>query len=191
MTYLIIAIALLFVIAPIFAILPSGRQKEQMKLRRSAMSKGISVELTRIQDPNPHQDKYLSNTGKPLDPVLSIAAYRKGRPRPKQWRISPRIDWTLENDEIRSTDLHSSELPGNWHWVPSKPSDLSDDFESFLKQELESLPADLVKIDDKNYFLSVYWHESSGDEGLAAIVRFLDACTKQLSYEPDDEIDSN
>ena len=140
MTYLIIAIALLFVIAPIFAILPSGRQKEQMKLRRSAMSKGISVELTRIQDPNPHQDKYLSNTGKPLDPVLSIAAYRKGRPRPKQWRISPQIDWTLENDEIRSTDVLSSELPGNWHWVPSKPPELSDDFESFLKQELESLP---------------------------------------------------
>jgi hypothetical protein len=183
MTYLIIGIALLFVIAPIFAILPSRRQKEQMRLRRSAMSKGISVELTRIQDPNPHQDKYLTNTGKPLDPILSVAAYRKVRPRPKQLRISPRIDWTLENGEALSP-----ELPGNWHWKPGKPAGLSDEFESFLGQQLVSLPSDLVKIDEKNYFLSVYWHESSGDEGLSSIVRFLDACTKQLPYKPSDDI---
>ena len=186
MTYLIIGIAILIVIAPIFAILPSVRQKEQMGLRRSAMSDGISVELTRIQDPIPRQEKYLSNTGKPLPPVLSLAAYRKVRPKPKQWRLAPRIDWTLEKQ-----DVPSQSLPDNWHWVPDKPSEMSEEFGLFLRAQLELLPSDVVKIAEKNYFVSVYWHESSGDEGLSSIVRFLNACTVQSPCKivDDDDLD--
>ena len=59
MIYLIIGFALLLIIAPIFAILPSARQKEQMNMRRKAMAEGVSVELTSIQDPVPNQDKYI------------------------------------------------------------------------------------------------------------------------------------
>jgi len=173
MTYLIIGIAIIFVIAPIFAILPSARQKDQMKLRQIAMGQGVRVELTSIQDPIPRQDKYLSNTGKPLSPLLSVAAYRKVRPKPEQWRLAPRLDWSVEKREIQSKNL-----PGNWHWTSGKPSTISDEFESFLRVQLDNLPDDVVKIEEINYFLSIYWHESSGEGGLSSIVRFLDACTK-------------
>jgi hypothetical protein len=172
MTYLIIGIAIIFIIAPIFAILPSTKQKSQMKLRQSAMAQGVRVELTTIQDPIPRQDKYLSNTGKPLPPVLSVAAYRKVRPKPAQWRLAPRLDWVVEKREVLSKSL-----TGNWCWSPEKPSTISDEFESLLRAQLDTLPVDVVKIEEINYFLSVYWHESSGEEGLSAIVRFLDACT--------------
>ncbi len=185
MTYLIIGIAVLFVIAPIFAILPSKKQKEQMKLRRSAMNEGISVELTSIQDPIPHQDKYLSNTGRPLPPVLAVAAYSMVRRKPNEWRVAPRIDWTLEKRG------NSSDLPDNWHWAAARPQEMSEEFSSFLGLQLESLPPDVVKIEEVNYFLSVYWHESSGDAGLSSIVRFLNACTKETPYKIGCDFDSD
>ena len=66
MIYIIIGLVLLLIAAPIIAVLPSKRQKEQMKLRQQAMAQGISVELTSIDDPIPEQKKYITGTGKQL-----------------------------------------------------------------------------------------------------------------------------
>ncbi|HCC44491.1 MAG TPA: hypothetical protein DEQ32_08855, partial [Gammaproteobacteria bacterium] len=60
MVYLIIGIVLLIVLVPIFSVLPSARQKQQMMMRQTARAAGVSVDLTIIDDPNPDQDKYLS-----------------------------------------------------------------------------------------------------------------------------------
>ena len=184
MGYLIIGFVLLLIIAPIFAILPSSRQKEQMRLRKQAMDQGISVELTRIEDPIPRQDKYLSSTGKPLEPILSVAAYRIVRPKPREWRISPQIKWVLERRAENST-----ELPGRWHWGNSKPKEISPEFEEFLSRELASLPDDVVRIQEVNSSLIVYWHESSGEEGLASIVRFLEGALSIYPYKMYDDLD--
>ncbi|MBQ73653.1 MAG: hypothetical protein CMQ20_01360 [Gammaproteobacteria bacterium] len=182
MIYLIIGFALLLIIAPIFAILPSARQKEQMNMRRKAMAEGVSVELTSIQDPVPNQDKYISNTGKPLEPVLGVVAYRVSRKKPRQWRLAPQIDWVLERG-----DQHSPDLPGTWCWVQSKPDALPAEMEKFLIRELACIPGDVVRIDEKNYVLSIYWHESSGEEGLASVCRFLSGCIEiPLHYLKDD-----
>ena len=173
MTYLIIGIILLLIIAPLFAILPSARQKEQMNMRKEAMGKGISVELTGILDPIPHQDKYISNTGKRLEPILKVAAYRVLRKKPRQWRLSSAIDWGLERGEDNAPDL-----PDTWCWSQAKPDALSKEMVGFLVNEIASLPDDVVKIDEMNYVLSVYWHERSGEAGLASIVRFLNGCVE-------------
>lgn len=182
MTYLIIGFILLLVIAPLFAILPSARQKEQMKMRREAMDKGISVELTSIQDPVPRQDKYLSNTGKRLEPLLKVAAYRVVRKKPLEWRLSPVIGWGLERGEEPCPGL-----PEPWRWSQPKPDVLSEEMKVFLARELSSLPDDVVKIDEVNYVLSAYWLEGSGEVGLASIVRFLNGCVAiPLQNLPDD-----
>ena len=184
MAYLIIGFVLLLIIAPIFAILPSSRQKEQMRLRKQAMDQGISVELTRIEDPIPRQDKYLSSTGRRLEPVLAVAAYRIARPKPSEWRISPQIKWDLE----RRAE-NSAELPGRWHWSKSKPKEISQEFEEFLSRELASLPDDVVKIQEVNYSLIVYWHESSSEQGLVSIIKFLQGALSIYPYKIYDDLD--
>lgn len=184
MTYLIIGFVILLIIAPIFAILPSARQKEQMRLRKQAMEQGIGVELTRIEDPIPRQDKYLSSTGKPLDPVLSVAAYRIARPKPRELRTSPQIEWILERRAEKSSDL-----PGRWHWSQSKPNEIREEFEQFLFNELASLPDDVVKIQEVNYSLIVYWHESSSEKGLTSIVRFLQGASSIYPYKMYDDLE--
>jgi hypothetical protein len=148
------------------------------------MGQGISVELTRIEDPIPRQDKYLSSTGKPLEPILAVAAYRIARPKPREWRISPRIEWILERRAENSADL-----PGCWHWSKSKPDEMSLEFEEFLSRELASLPDDVVKIQEVNASLIVYWHESSGEKGLASIARFLQGALSIYPYNIDDDLD--
>ena len=58
MVYLIIGIAILLIIVPIFAVLPSAKQKAQMALRQQAQRAGVNVGLTQINDPQPDQPKY-------------------------------------------------------------------------------------------------------------------------------------
>ncbi len=173
MTYLIIGFVLLMVIAPIFAILPSARQKEQMKLRKLAMGQGIGVGLTTITDPIPKQDKYLSSTGQPLDPILSVAAYRLARPASRGWKKAESVDWSVE----RRADPTGG-LPQTWHWAGAKPALMSPDFDYFLVRELPLLPAEVVKIEEKNNVVTVYWHERSGEAGLGLIIGFLQRCTE-------------
>lgn len=185
MTYLIIGFILLLIIAPLFAILPSARQKEQMNMRKEAMAKGISVELTSIHDPIPHQEKYISNTGKRLEPILKVAAYRVGRKKPRHWRLSPAIDWELERGEDSSPDL-----PGTWCWSQAKPDALSKEMGNFLVNEIASLPDDVVKIDEMNYVLSVYWHERSGEAGLSSTVRFLNGCIEIPLHDLQNDLES-
>jgi hypothetical protein len=184
MAYLLIGFILLLIIAPMFALLPSARQKEQMNLRNAATGKGIIVELTSILDPIPRQDKYISNTGKRLEPLLKVVAYRVSRKKPRHWRLQPSVDWGLERG-----DEDAPELPGTWRWNPLKSDDLPLKIERFLVSELASLPDDVVKIDEINRVLSIYWHERSGDDGLAVIVRFLNGCIEipidYLEADPD------
>ena len=93
MVYVIIGVALLFIIVPIIAVLPSARQKEQMRMRAAARKAGIAVELTSIEDPEPAQDKYISPTGRALEPVLKTAAWRVQRDRGRGWRELPPVAW--------------------------------------------------------------------------------------------------
>ena len=48
MVYLFIGLVLMMLIAPIVSILPGKSQKQIMAVRRAAMARGISVELTTI-----------------------------------------------------------------------------------------------------------------------------------------------
>ena len=167
MTWLLIVLLLLVIVAPLFAILPSKAQKEKMRLRRQAMGMGISIELTRIPDPVPDQDKYRTATGRPLEPVLSVSAWRLARNRSGQ-EPSTRPDWVAVRGAVPGGDL-----PGNWRWEKPPPETADSRVLTFLQGTLQELPADVVRVEDSGNFTSVYWHESSGDEGFSAVTDFL------------------
>ncbi len=168
MTYLLILVLLLVVIAPFFAVLPSKAQKEKMRLRMQAMGMGISVEVTTMMDPVPDQEKYRTGSGKPLKPVLQIAAWRMARKKPVE---RGRIRWA-EWAVVRKAKP-AGEFPDTWQWENGKPADLDDRIVAFLREALGLLPPDVVKVEDKGSFVSVYWHERSGDEGFSAVTDFL------------------
>ena len=117
--------------------------------------------------------------------MLKVAAYRVSRKKPQHWRLSPVVDWGLERGEGSSPVL-----PGTWSWSQAKPDALSVEMENFLVNELASLPDDVVKIDDMNFVLSVYWHERSGEVGLASIVRFLNGCIEIPLHDLQNDLES-
>ncbi|MEX0940919.1 MAG: hypothetical protein WD002_00065 [Pseudomonadales bacterium] len=180
MAYLAIAVILLVIIAPILAILPSKRQKEQMFLRKKAMADGFSVELTRIDDPDPDPEKYLSNTGKPLERVMSVAAYRFPRRKPPDWRRLPNINWAL----VRRRNAVGQGLPANWVWDEPPPGEMSRELRAYIAGSLQKLPDDVVRVDESKYVISVYWTERGGEVGVAAIITFVKACAEISPFDP-------
>lgn len=178
MTYLAIAVVLLLIIAPILRILPSKRQKEQMALRRRAMGEGFSVEITRIEDPDPDPEKYVSGTGKPLERIMSVVAYRYVRKKPPDWRRLPSVDWAL----VRHRVANDKNLPAGWNWSVRLPVDATpnavNELTHYFLNKLSSLPGDVVRVDETNYIISAYWTEQGGDAALDAIVAFIKGCAE-------------
>jgi hypothetical protein len=182
MVYLIIVVILLVIIGPIIAVLPSARQKERMAMRQRAMAQGISVELTSIEDPDPDPNKYLSNTGKPLERIKRVVAYRMLRERPADWRRLPRIDWCA----LRCGGPGTGGLPPGWAWQNELPSQMSNRLKEFIVDGLQMLPNDVVRVDEVRYMVSVYWNEQGSGENLDPVVDFLKECVEIPPWQSPD-----
>ena len=174
MEYLIVVGILLMIVAPIMAVLPTPSQRKKMALRKAAMSLGINVEITSIDDPDPLQAKYLSSSGKQLPPILKVVAYRVQYVRPMEWNSPPRRNWVIE----RRKDNEEGELPGAWCWGSDPPPELSSKLLSFIIFNLESLPQDVIRVDECSRIISVYWQELGDEQGLQSIHYFLENCGK-------------
>lgn len=192
--YVIIGLVLLLIVAPLFSILPSARQKTQMAMRKAAMAAGVSVQIAIIDDPNPRQDKYLSNTGKRIPARLSVAAYRIQRRRGNEWRALPKVDWCVHR-KIADGPVG---LPGEvvvqdpesrtWVWQ-TKPSELmSEALRVWLFDNIKTLPADVEQVEEMNYMITVYWHERHATDE-QVVIDFLKTCNDLPLHTPiDDEV---
>ena len=169
LAYLFIAIILLAIVLPIFSVLPSGRQRKQMNMRQAARAAGVSVELTTIDDPNPEQDKYISQTGRVIPARLKVVGYRIQRPRQNDWRQLSEIQWSLKRN-----------LDGSWLWS-SSGGHLSRELKNFLEEAKEALPEDVEQVEESSYSIVVYWHERTpGSE--ANVLKFLLNCADLPLY---------
>ena len=160
MIYALMILILLLVIAPVIAIMPTAKQKAQMKKRRLAMAAGIRVDLTLIDDPDPNPEKYLSSTGQPLERKLRITAYRLYRKHPLGGASMP-ISWQLDRLGNGSAD---------WAEVDTDRSRLPDQLLALIQSRLKLFPADVIRIAEKQGLVSVYWHERSD---VAPVLDFL------------------
>jgi len=186
MVYLGIAFVVLLIVAPIIALLPSARQKEQMALRKAARERGLRTELTTIEDPDPDPGKYRSVTGKELPRELKCIAYRRPRPRPAGWRWLPAMEWAVVRGEPAD-----GALPDGWRWDVPLPPAASDELRSTLVSTLESLPDDVVKVDESHYIVSVYWLERGGMEAGEQVARALETLTATEAHAPRPAEDSD
>lgn len=181
MTYLIIALVIVFIVAPIFSVLPSARQREQMKMRTEARHAGVIVELTSIDDPNPKQDKYVSHLGKQLETVVKVAAWRKPRQRHRDWRDLPRVNWRISR-------IINQDGGKDWQWDEQPPAAMHPDFKKWIESAVEELPEDVEQVEEETYMLSVYWHERLlGSE--AEVIEFIADCVEQPLLTTVDDVD--
>ena len=187
MTYLLIGLALCTIIGPAFLLLPSNRQKAQMGLRAKARTEGLQVELARIDDPDPEPGKYISLTGKPLDPILKCVAYRIPRKRRMDWRKRPIVNWEV----VRRRGAKDDFLPVDWQWRETAPETPSLRLRTVIAAGLPKLPPDVVAIEEKKYQVSAFWQEWGDETDLAAVVQFLKTVIVEPLFEPeeDDETD--
>ena len=187
MSYLIIILILFFVVAPIVAILPSKRQKQQMAFRQSARAAGVSVALVKIEDPDSDRDKYLSATGRPLPRDLACVAYRRPRKKVISQIPIPVPGWSVSRDKSLDNQLT---------WIETDTGDIDPIFLQFIESHLLDLPADVIRLDETAGLVSVYWHERSDEQGLAKLLGFLNEvvtlspCLEKDSSSEDDSEDA-
>jgi len=187
MSYLIIILILFFVVAPIVAILPSKRQKQQMAFRQSARAAGVSVALVKIEDPDSDRDKYLSATGRPLPRDLACVAYRRPRKKVISQIPIPVPGWSVSRDKSLDNQLT---------WIETDTGDIDPIFLQFIESHLSDLPADVIRLDETAGLVSVYWHERSDEQGLAKLLGFLNEfvtlspCLQKDSSSEDDSEDA-
>ena len=174
MAYLIIAVVLALVIAPLFSILPSKSSRQIMQVRRAAMTRGIAVELTIINDPNPNQEKYRSNTGLPLAAKLAVAAYKGVARKPSQypiWSVVRRV--SSEPDDGGVCGFHSTtETP------------IGLPLRRFLAETAKDLPSGVQQITWDGRQLVVLWVESGMIRDGEKIFTFLDEGLQWLALAP-------
>jgi len=165
MVYVIIGVAMLFIIVPIIAVLPSPRQKAQMRMRAAARAHGVAVELTQIDDPVPVQEKYISPTGQTMPPILKTAAYRLPRKRPADRRSLTTIEWQC--------------ISGRSGWEWSFPNEhVTSEFKAWLQGAVEKLPDDVELVIEESWSITVHWHERvEGTE--KAVFEFLKECASR------------
>jgi hypothetical protein len=180
MVYLLIAIVILMIAAPIMAVLPSKRDKARMQKRRLAMGRGIGVEMTNIEDPDLDPDKYRSSTGKPLARRLSVVAYRLQRRKAAGQSERQEARWLA----LAYPAKKRTSITERWCWQDLPPDASMDKIEAFLASHLDQLPADVVQVEEKNYFISVYWHEIGE---VQEVIEFLEGCAQIWPAEIDPE----
>ena len=180
MVWIILILVALLILAPAYALLPSARQKNQMFMRKAAMAEGIGVELTHIEDPDPDPDKYLTSTGKPMERKLSVAAYRLPRAHVDSWKKQKRLNWVL----VKS-GKDFSDLPGGWQWEEGDAHLLPAALSSFIEDRIVNLPGDVIRIDERNGILSLYWHESDEEDAVGRVIDFLKDCTVIILEDPE------
>ena len=171
MTYILIGLVLLFVVVPIISILPNEEQRALMKVRKTAMSRGIGVELTTIPDHAAQAEKRVSGSGRPMTPVLKVAAYRRYRKRPQSRHDLPAISWS-----VLKADEGDDALPGKWKWQEQPALQNAQSLKLFLAEKLEHLPESVVSVTEKNRAISVNWVESADTSQSEIIFSFLDDC---------------
>ncbi len=186
MAYVIIAVVLIVIIVPIIAVLPSARQKAQMRMRKVAMAAGVSVDITTIDDPNPEQEKYIShNTGKALPTKLNVIAYRLQRRRDRDWRQRPKVSWVLERKQKAGDDMM-----GEFTVTDMTRQHISPEMIAFLNDSISALPADVEKVEEIAYNICIYWHErEEGSE--EQVISFLKSASEVSLHivNEDDETD--
>ena len=91
------------------------------------------------------------------------------------------MDWSL----VRRRNGTGVGLPPGWTWTSGPPANMSNEFKAFIAVNLEKLPNDVIRVEEANRFVSVYWNERGDVDAVNAIIDFVKRCTEIVPYTTD------
>ena len=151
-----------------------------MKGRRVAMKRGVGVELTKILDPVPIQDKYKTPSGMPIEPKLSVVAFRARHGQLVDEKNRPR-DWFAERVGESPNPLAKKTGVKRADWMVWFEEQLMPESkaEERLADEVLSVvvaaPKSVVAMDWQNRALSAYWVENGRSDEVETICDQLES----------------
>jgi len=180
MAYWIIALIVLFILAPMIRLWPSAKDRQAMEGRRVAMRRGVGVELTQILDPVPIQDKYKTPSGMPIEPKLSVVAFRARHGQLVDDKNRP-CDWFAERVGESPSPLAKKKgvKRADWMvWFEEQRMPESKAEEKLVDEVLSvvvAAPKSVVSMDWQNRALSAYWVENGRSEEVEMICDQLES----------------
>jgi ABC-type glycerol-3-phosphate transport system permease component len=156
LNYFIIFLVIALMIAPIFWIMPSPRQKRQTQMRQQAMAMGFQIKIAPL--PQTHRD-----TVRQVDTLPGVVY---------------RLPWA-NGRPVREPFLHV--LVRN----DSRQSAATSAINSVLVSALAALPEDVEAIEYASSGVAIYWREQGGIERLAALhQQLVDIRAQLLPFNP-------
>lgn len=153
MTYIIIILVVALVLAPVFWIMPSPRQKRLMAFRQAALELGLSVQVTDL--PQTHRAKV--------------------RQEAPQHGVLYRLPWKhpqLKSQRFTSLVLREAPVESGQNNQPGRVAKL-------LTEHLADYPEQFCAIEFSNIGLAVYWKELGPVEYVETLHRSLtDLCAE-------------
>lgn len=151
MAAVIIAMAIILILGSMLWVLPSPKERRQMKLRQLAMGNGLNVHLARIKD--------ISSPGK----MLNCVAYRLPKGSYKSYNPS----WKL----FRTTEEWRMDIKG-WSFDKTVEKEKLPDIET-IEDCVTRLPDDCVVVESNKHSVSIYWSERGDENAVAGIEEVL------------------
>ena len=145
-----------------------------------AMKRGVGVELTKILDPVPIQDKYKTASGMPIEPKLSVVAFRARHGQLVDEKNRPR-DWVAERVGVSPSPLAEKKGVQRADWMVWFEDQLMPESraEEKLVDEVLSVvvvaPKSVVAMDWRNRALSAYWVENGRSDEVETICDHLES----------------
>lgn len=156
---LILILVLAFILAPIIALKPRGRQNRLEQLRLAARAQGAVFSMRRL--PALKTDTELS------DP-LAVYSLTPGE------KLQMQSEWILR----RTSYQHSLNFFEEWDWANEhRPS---DSIQTLLKSRLASLPESVKGISAGPHGVALFWTEEGEKEFLVEMIDLLKQI-KQMS----------
>lgn len=153
MKILVIVLAVVLIMGSALWVLPSPRQRQQMAMRRAAMTKGLQVKLTKVKD--------LEYPGE----EVACIAYRLPRQRVNDPNAK---EWMLYRHSEADPELH---IPG---WLYDRDGGryrfANGDA---ISKILSELPKDVLAVQATAGAASIYWNERGEMEDVETILRVL------------------
>ncbi len=165
-TWGIIILIMLSLIGSMMWAMPTPREKTQAMVRGKARALGLQVQMVRLTAPRA--------TGEVDAQVYERAAYRhlrQGLSATQRERLQP---WQL----FRIHSLANEGLPEGWSWKQGERM-LSGAQLAVLAELLPALPVDVIALESTPLYVSAFWGERGGIDGVEKIQAVLQQVADQ------------
>lgn len=170
MTWLLVGVLVLAALGPIFWVLPSRRERRQMRLRDAAMAAGLDVRLRTLPNPGAPATERVSAGGRLKMPTMQYMTYRRPLHLPATVRRdAPKWRW-LRVDDAPSC----GPVPAGWQGDGAS-GDADAAYWQRVGEIVRDLGEDVVAVEANGDDVAFAWREQGEVDAVEALTARLEA----------------